>query len=213
VGTFITDKALLGTVATMLTLVSFLPYLRSIHSGHTCPHVFSWVIWGITTGIAFLAVLAEGGGAGAWPIAVSCAITLCVAAVAYRRRTQVHITGADRLCFLAALSALPLWLLAGDAPWAIVVITAIELLGFGPTVRKSWRQPWSESLSFYVLVVARNAFTLAALERYLTSTVLFPAVMTAACVLTVVVLLYRRRVMPSTRVHFFRSCQGGLPRW
>jgi hypothetical protein len=51
-------------------------YIHSIQQGTTKPHVFSWVIWGSTTFVVFLAQLADKGGAGAWPIGVSGIITL-----------------------------------------------------------------------------------------------------------------------------------------
>jgi uncharacterized protein with PQ loop repeat len=54
-----TYKELLGMIAIALTLVAFLPYIRSIFRGKTRPHVFSWVIWGSTTFVVFLAQLAD----------------------------------------------------------------------------------------------------------------------------------------------------------
>jgi hypothetical protein len=50
--------------------------------------------------------------------------------------------------FLAALLVIPLWLLAEDPLWAIMLPTLIELLGFGPTLRKAWWAPYSESVAF-----------------------------------------------------------------
>lgn len=189
------DKALLGTLATVLTFVAFVPYLRAIHAGHTRPHVFSWVIWGLNTGIAFLAVLAARGGAGAWPIGVSCAVTLYVAGLAYIRRADVTTTRTDWLFFLAALASMPLWALAGDPLWAVVLITTIEVLGFGPTVRKCWVQPHSESLAFYAILIARNGLIVAALEHYALSTMLFPVAMAAACALLIALMLWRRPIV------------------
>ena len=76
-------KELLSAIAIVLTFLAFLPYIRSIFQGKTKPHVFSWVIWGSTTFIVFLAQLADKGGAGAWPIGVSGIITIYVALLAY----------------------------------------------------------------------------------------------------------------------------------
>lgn len=50
-------KWVLSGLAIALTFVAFVPYIRSIFVGDTRPHVFSWVIWGITTGIVFFAQL------------------------------------------------------------------------------------------------------------------------------------------------------------
>lgn len=186
------DKALLATLATALTVLAFVPYIRSTYGGRTRPHVFSWVIWGINTGIAFLVVLIEHGGAGAWPIGFSCAVTLFVAALAYIKRADVTITRTDWLFFIAALAAMPVWLTASDPLWAIALITAIELLGFGPTFRKCWHQPHTESISFLAILILRNALIVAALERHTLTTLLFPVAMAAACGLLIALMTWRR---------------------
>ena len=54
-------KLAFSVVAIVLTLVTFIPYIRAILSGAIKPHVFTWIIWGITTVIVFFAQLeAEG---------------------------------------------------------------------------------------------------------------------------------------------------------
>ncbi len=186
------DRPLFSALATALTFVAYLPYIRSIVLGHTRPHVFTWAIWGAATGIAFLAVLKAGGGAGAWPIGFSGVVTLFVAGLAYIKRSDITITRADWLMFVAALAAMPIWLASNDPLWAVVLITVIELLGFGPTLRKTWLQPHSESMSFLAIMVVRNALILAALDQHSLPTVLFPAASAMACGLLIAVMTWRR---------------------
>ncbi len=192
-------SAWLATTAMALTFVAFVPYFRSILAGTTRPHVFSWVVWGTNTSVAFVATLSAGGGAGAWAVGFSAAITLAVAALAWARRADVHITRADWGFFLAGLSAIPLWFVASDPLWAIVLVTAVELLGFGPTMRKSWHQPWSEPVSFLVILIVRNVLVIAALEQRTLTTVLFPAAMAAACVVLAAILAGRRQALAAAR--------------
>lgn len=184
----------LASAAMALTFVAFVPYFRSILAGTTRPHVFSWVVWGTNTSVAFVATLSAGGGAGAWAVGFSAAITLAVAALAWARRADVQITRSDWGFFLAGLAAIPLWWAASDPLWAIVLVTAVELSGFGPTMRKSWHQPWSEPVGFLAILIVRNALVIAALEQRTLTTVLFPAAMAAACVLLIGILLGRRQV-------------------
>ncbi len=185
--------AWLSAAAMALTFVAFVPYFRSIFAGTTRPHVFSWVVWGTNTSVAFVATLSAGGGAGAWAVGFSAAITLAVAGLAWARRADVHITRVDWLFFLAGLAAIPLWFVASDPLWAIVLVTEVELLGFGPTMRKSWHQPWSEPVSFLAILVVRNALVIAALEQRTLTTVLFPAAMAGACILLMGILVVRRQ--------------------
>jgi len=93
---------LLSGLAIGLTLLGFVPYIRGIQQGKVRPHVFSWVIWGSSTSLVFLAQLSDGGGKGAWPIGVSGVIMLYIAALAYARRADCQITRVDRLFFAAA---------------------------------------------------------------------------------------------------------------
>lgn len=188
-------KEILSAVAIVLTFVAFVPYIRTINSGTTKPHVFSWVIWGATTFVVFLAQLEGKGGVGAWPIGVSGSITIFVAVLAYVKRADITITKTDWLFFVSALSSLPLWYFTSDPLWAVVVLTTVDVLGFGPTVRKAYSFPHSESLLFFSLFAARNLLVIMALENYSVTTVLFPAVIAAACMLLMAMVMYRRRAI------------------
>ena len=188
-------KELLSAIAITLTVVAFLPYIRSIQQGITKPHVFSWVIWGATTFVVFLAQLAEKGGVGAWPIGVSGIITLYVACLAYIKKSDTIITRTDWFFFLMAMTSLPLWYFTSDPVWAVVILTIVDVLGFAPTFRKAYSQPFEEQLRFFVIMVARNLISILALEHYSQATVLFPAVIAAACLIFILMVMYRRRVV------------------
>ena len=188
-------KELLSAVAIALTFIAFFPYIRSILNGTIKPHVFSWVIWGATTFVVFLAQLEDHGGAGAWPIGVSGIITILIALLAYLKRADITITKTDWLFFVSAMSSLPFWYLTSDPLWAVVILTTVDVLGFGPTVRKAYAFPHSESLLFFALFTARNLIVIMALENYSITTVLFPAVIAVACVLLMAMVAYRRRAL------------------
>ena len=190
-------KELLSAVAIALTLIAFFPYIRSIAQGKTKPHVFSWVIWGLTTFVVFLAQLEGKGGAGAWPIGVSGAISIAVAIMAYVNRSDTSITRTDWVFFLAAMSSLPLWFFTSDPLWAVVILTTVDILGFGPTIRKAYAHPFEEQLTFFALFAARNLIVVMALEHYSFTTVLFPAVIATACLLLMWIVAYRRRALSS----------------
>jgi hypothetical protein len=188
-------KEILSGAAIVLTIVAFVPYVRAILNGTARPHVFSWVIWGATTFVVFLAQLEGKGGVGAWPIGISGSITIVIAVLAWVKRADVTITGTDWLFLAAALSSLPLWYLTSDPLWAVVILTTVDVLGFGPTIRKAYHYPHSESVLFFALFAARNLLVVMALEHYSVTTVLFPAVIAAACMLLMALLTYRRRAL------------------
>lgn len=186
-------KEFLSTLAIALTFALFLPYIRSIRRGDLKPHVFSWVIWGIGTVIVFFAQLAGGGGPGAWVIGVSGVITSYIAWLSYRKRGDTIITRTDWMFFGAALCALPCWFFTSDPLWAVVTLTIVDLIGFGPTVRKAYHHPHEESAIFFALSALRNLLVILALQNYSLTTVLFPAAVGFACLLLALLLVCRRR--------------------
>ncbi len=189
-----THKEILGFVAIVLTFVAFWPYIRSIHRGATRPHVFSWVIWGVTTFIVFLAQLADRGGAGAWPIGVSGIITIYVALLAYLKKSDSRITRVDWLFFTLAMASVPLWYFTSDPLWAVVILTFVDLLGFGPTFAKAYYYPHEEQLTFFALMGLRNFISILALQHYSVTTVLFPAAIALACIVFIFMVARRRRL-------------------
>ncbi|EMR12513.1 hypothetical protein MPL1_10012 [Methylophaga lonarensis MPL] len=185
-------KTLLSGLAIAITFFAFIPYIKSIISGHTRPHVFSWIIWGSTTLIVFFAQLQDGAGIGAWPIGVSGVITLLVAWLAYRYRADYSITRTDQIFMLMAILSLPLWYFTANPLWAVILLTFVDLLGFGPTFRKAFYLPYQENIGFFSLFALRNLLVVLALEHYSVTTTLFPAATGFACVLLIMLIVQRR---------------------
>lgn len=178
-------KEILSFIAIGLTLVGFYPYIRAIAKGTTKPHVFSWVIWGLSTLVVFFAQLADHGGVGAWPTGISAVITFYVAYLAFARRADVHITKTDWTYFLIAIAALPVWYFTSNPLWAVVILTTIDILGSLPTFRKVYHDPFSEDIPFYFIMCIRSAVSIFALEYFSWTTILFPAVISIMCALFV----------------------------
>ena len=186
-------KNALSLLATGLTLVGFFPYIRSILKGDTRPHVFSWVIWGITTLLAFAGQWAGHGGVGTWSTAVSGAITVGIAVLAYYRKGDISIHRIDWIFLIAAVAAIPIWIVTSDPFWAVLLLTTDDVLGFFPTIRKSMVDPYSENLTTYWILLFRNLVSIVALEHYSATTVMFPAAMSVTIVIMIPLLLYYRR--------------------
>lgn len=188
-------KEILSGIAITITFIAFLPYIRSIIVNNIKAHVFSWIIWGTTTFVVFLAQLEGNGGVGAWPIGVSGAITIFIAVLAYIKRGDITITRTDWIFFISAMSSLPFWYFTSDPLWAVIILTTVDVLGFGPTITKAHAQPHAESLLFFGLLTVRNLIATMALESYSVTTVLFPAATGIACLLLIAIVLYRRRIV------------------
>ncbi|MEL7545473.1 MAG: hypothetical protein AAGJ84_02405 [Pseudomonadota bacterium] len=182
----------------MLTFAALYPYIRAVISGQTRPHVFSWFIWGVGTLVVFAAQLLDGGGFGAMVIGVSGVITFGIAMLALSRGADRSIVAMDWVFLALAASALPLRFLTETALSAVIILTLVDLLGFGPSVRKAYDRPWEENATFFAIGAVRNVFVLLALANHSWTTVLFPAAVGIACFGFVCLILLRRQVKPQS---------------
>ncbi|MEM7494532.1 MAG: hypothetical protein AAF296_14220, partial [Pseudomonadota bacterium] len=188
------SKQLLGVIALVLTFVAFYPYIRDILRDKIKPHVFSWGIWGVGTLIVSVAQWLDGGGAGAWVIGISGLITCSVAVLSWVKATDTSIVAMDWVFLILASSALPLWFFTESALSAVIILTIVDLLGFGPSVRKAYSLPHEENASFFAIGALRNVFVVLALENYSWTTALFPAAIGIACAIFVALILMRRTI-------------------
>lgn len=101
----------------------------------------------------------------------------------------------DWVFLILAGSALPLWFLSETALSAVIVLTMVDLLGFGPSIRKAYQKPYEENATFFAIGAMRNGFVVLALENYSWTTMLFPTAIGMACLFFVSLILSRRSVI------------------
>ena len=191
-------KEIFSFLSVVVTFISFFPYLKLIFLNKVKPHGFSWFIWGVTTTVVFFAQYLEGGGVGAIPTAVSAGVTFFISFLAFRKQDKSEITKLDYLFLILALSSLPFWYATSNSLVAVAVLTFVDLLGFGPTFRKAYQNPFEESISFFVLFIVRNIFAVIALENYNSTTLLFPVAISFATLILILVLKIRRNTLSIT---------------
>lgn len=188
-------KLMFSGIAILLAVIGFVPYIALILRGQVKPHVFSWVIWGITTSIVFFAQLEAEGGVGAWPIGLSGFVTSLIAILAYIKRGDATITTLDWTFLALALASLPLWYITNDPLWAVLILTTIDMIGFGPTFRKAYHRPFEDSRVFFIIMILRNVCSVVALETYSVTTVLFPFCLAVGFLILLVILQHRRSAL------------------
>jgi hypothetical protein len=131
----------------------------------TRPHIFSWSLWGLLTILIVALQIVGGAGPATWVTASAGLLCLGVVVLSIRNGKR-DITTSDTLVAIASLVAIGLWLLADQPEMAITLAIVADLLAFIPTVRKSFVDPYSETLSLYVTNAIRFCLTLLAVERY-----------------------------------------------
>ncbi|EMH2978550.1 hypothetical protein V6G44_004476 [Burkholderia multivorans] len=192
--------SVLGVVGSAVSLVAPVPYALAIYRRTVRPHLFTWLIWSVVTVIAAAGQFVAGAGPSAWctaAIAVTCVLTF----VASIFRGERSWTRADWVFLCAALSAIPLWMLTDDPTLSICLVTLIELAGLGPTVRKTIRDPWSESLTYFALCIVKYALAVLALQSWSVAVAFYPIVNVLASIgICVVMIAGRRRLRSKAKV-------------
>lgn len=182
---------LIAIIAILLTFIGYVPYIRDILKGKTRPHPYSWFVWGFATIVIAALQLSDNAGVGAY-------VTLCTGSIAFlvfilSLRFSTQITRSDTIFFVAALVATAVWLVAEQPVLSITLLVGIDMLGFIPTIRKSWNTPYSETLTLYQIGTLRHFLSIFALQSYSYVTVLFPATWMLANLLFSLTLIIRRR--------------------
>jgi len=189
-------KIVLGSLASLIALVAYALYLRNIARGSTKPHAFSWLLWALLTGMAFLAQALQGGGAGGWVTGFSSLACLAIGLAALRvGDRQFHIV--DWLFLCGALWAMVLWVTARDVTLSVIALTVTDVLGYGPTFRKSWERPNEDMATSFTLNAVKYVIAILALESYSLATWLYPASLVIMNGAVAVMLLARRKQLLS----------------
>ena len=189
-----TLKNMFGLLSLVLSVVSYVPYARSIFVANTKPHAFTWLVWGAVMAIAFVAQLLDKAGAGSWATGLSAAFCLGIGVVALFRGEK-HITRGDWIALVITLLAIPLWVVTSDPLWSVLLVTGIDAVAYYPTFRKSYVKPDEELAFKYVLTVIRYLFSLLALEHYTVVTSVYQLVSIVMEMAIVVMLLWRRAAL------------------
>lgn len=166
-------KIILSILASLVAFISYAPYIRDLHNGKTKPHAYSWLIWALLAYIVGIAQLSNGGGGGAWTTIISATICLYIAIVAFKG-ASIAFTRSDNISLSAVIVAIPIWIITKQALLAVILITIIDLIGFWPTVRKSFNSSHHETLSTYWLAIIKNALAITALQDYNSITLIYP---------------------------------------
>ena len=180
---------LFGIASAVLGTVGFFPYIRDILRGTTKPHPFSWFIWGVVSGIGFLAQLAGGGETGAWITGVGSVGCFIITALALRQG-EPTIVALDWWCLGGAIAALVLWRITNNPLSATILVTLTDFLATIPTLRKSYLRPHEETVATYAMGFVGFSLGLLALRSFNLTTALFPAyvvIMNGCLVLTLLI--------------------------
>lgn len=187
--------AIISGIVVVLIFIGYAPYIYDIFQKKTQPHVFTWFSVSLTAAVTYALQVLGGAGIGALPALTVSGICILIFLLSLWRGTK-DITVSDTVFLILALVGLGLWLFVKQPVLSIIVITCSGVLAYLPTIRKSWKQPYSETVSSYQIAGIRHGLSIFALEKLNLLTVLHPAVWVCINFMIVIMLLLRRKKVP-----------------
>lgn len=158
-------KLVCAVSATILGIGCTIPYILDTIRGKTQPHLYTWLIWSVTQAIAAAGVYYGNGGWTAIGMTFGAGIIACVALLSIPYGTK-NITAFDTVLCAGAFLCLFAWFLMEDPLLAVLLATGTDLIGYIPTLRKTWDEPASETMSMWFAYILATLLALAGLQEY-----------------------------------------------
>lgn len=205
-------KLIFALVSTVIGTIAFLPYLRDMFRRKTQPHSYTWLVWAITQGTAVAGIWHGGGGIGGLEFVVGTILVFVVFLFSLKYGTK-NITKSDTIVLVAALLAVLAWWQLKNPFLAVLMVCIIDVLGYIPSYRKSYEEPWSETLFTWVAFVIGNGFALLALEKHNFLTMGYIISISVANLILVGLCLIRRRFIqkPTPEAPEVRATETDIP--
>lgn len=193
------DRAVICAVLGCLVgVVRYATYIRSILKGETNPHVFSWLNWCVMIGIGAFAQYRLGGGPSVAVLVMVCVVCAFITLLSLKYGEK-NITRSDRIAFIGALLAIPVWLATHNAFYAVLIVIFIDCLTWYPTVRKTWVRPHSEPPGSYFWAGLRYFFALLAVPEFTPEKLSYPFFLMICEWVFMIYVFQRRRWLAAKR--------------
>jgi hypothetical protein len=186
---------LFGVVSGVLQALACVPYVRDILAGKTKPHRGTWAIWCTLSLIVLLSQRADGGARSLLMAVAQLLGTLLILLLSIRR----GVGGTSRIeILLLAIAACGVvgWYVAGDPTIATLCVVLSDFVAVVMMMPKTYADPYSETLSAYVLSALSGLCALVAVGSLDFGLVVYPAYIVCADVAVAVVVLAQRPQIP-----------------
>ena len=184
-----------GRLAGIISAFAFVPYLYSITVGKK-PSLATWTIWTVVGVLIYRSYLSANDGwvSTSWvavvyiiaPAAIVC--TILWYGARYTRLDWIEIT-----CLLGALCGVIVWCVTESSLAALMIFITIDGVGAVPTIVKSYRAPYSESLVAWSCSFLGSFFNLCAIERWTVAGASYPTYLAVSIWITTGVIVFRRQ--------------------
>jgi hypothetical protein len=187
-------KLVYSVLAFLVGTAAYIPYVRGMLAGRTKPHAYTWLIWSITLAIATAGLWYGGGGYAAVNLSIISVLTAGIYLLSLKYGTK-NVTRGDFALLALTLAAVVPWIIFKDPTLSVLMVTAIDTAGYIPSMRKSFAEPWSESLVTWAMFTLMGLFLILALDRYNLLTVIYIGASMVANLILIGICLVRRQAV------------------
>ncbi len=197
-------KLLFGFTSTIIAVVCFIPYIKDIFEKKIEPHAYSWLVWTILQTVGVMAQLKEGAGYGAWALGVGAFFCFAIFLLSFKYGTK-NISKFDGACLAASLFAIAIYVLIDNPVYAIIIVALVDFVGFLPTFRKGFEEPFTETTSTFILSATANILSILALQNYTVTTVFYIASLFFTNSSFAMMILLRRKLLKKSTVEIMNN--------
>jgi hypothetical protein len=144
-----------------IAVTGALTYAYDTLRGRNQPNRVTWAMWTLAPMIGFAAQISEGVGLESiLTFSIGFGPLLVLIASFVTKKAYWQLTAFDLACGSLSLAALACWAITGTGLVALVLSVTADLSAAVPTIRKSYREPQSESGHSYLFGTAAALLTL-----------------------------------------------------
>ena len=178
----LTIKTILSLVAVVLIFVSYSFYIKDILKGKARPHVFTWGLWSIIVFILFLTLF----------VSLLCITVFILSLI---KEEDKNIKPIDIVFLIVTLLTIPIWLLTKAPVLSTILLIIVYSFAGEGTIRKSWVDPYSETLSLWAINAFRALLSIFALSKFNFVTLAFPIAVFLGAITISSILIFRRNIL------------------
>lgn len=150
----------------ILIAIGYVSFIRSTLNGSMKPNSATWIVWFFQDGLMAASALAAGIGPSAvmpvvWFLGAAAMLPLSL-----KYGSKEPFTALEKTCLALSGLGILLWAATGSPLTALVASVTTVNIGGIPTVLKAWREPASESLVGWLLMLGATASVSLAVQTW-----------------------------------------------
>lgn len=164
---------IIGVLAGILAFISYIPYIKDILTKKVKPERASWLIWSVLASIAFFSQLSKGAVQSLWFTGLDSIGAFIIVILAIKFGLG-GIRKRDTLALIAAGIGLIIWYFTHNAIYALLITIAIDAIGTGLTVWKTFEHPATETYSMWLIICVAGIMAVASVGKINPTLMLYP---------------------------------------